>query len=323
MNITSIIDNGYSLILVQDINTNVIIDKAQIKLELVGTIVRLYDNSTSNQANQFAQVQQYNLDFSKIINPVTPDAKTLEANISTLINTIPAPAPPPPPDYSTATNQLVQISQQDDGTPFLSVFRDSTVGGKSVFKEYATVNENGAFIDNTSGLSWLRFLKLLQPFTKQFVINIFRPANIIPYTIGDAINNGTNPSFIKIAQACDTQGTTQLVSITIRDTSNQAVKPQFNFFFFRGQPPTQIDNTPINISDAFMNTDFIGAINGSSMSTVLSPNTSQGNSIQMITPSKPLGMQSSSEDIWVVIGLNNAYIPTSAETFTFEFKFLS
>ena len=314
MNITSIIDNGYSLILEQDINTNVIIDKAQIKLELVGTIVRLYDNSTSNQANQFAQVQQYNLDFSKIINPVTPDAKTLEANISVLINTIPAPAPPPPADYSTATLQNVQINQVNDFSPQLSAFL--TAFG-SVFKEYGNIDS--AFIDNTSGKSWSKYLANLQTANKQFVQTIQRPNNVIPYTIGDAINLAPAQIFV-FANAGNSLGQIRLVNINVRDSSNVAVKPIFNYFFFKSQPPIQADNAPINIPDGFMLNELIGCCSGSTMTSVLSP-TVAGNSVQQLSLNPPLVMQLAGVDIWVIIGLANAYIPTALETFNFEFKF--
>jgi len=315
MNITSIIDNGYSLILEQDINTNVIIDKAQIKLELVGTIVRLYDNSTSNQANQFAQVQQYNLDFSKIINPVTPDAKTLEANISVLINTIPAPAPPPPADYSTASNQTVQITQQDDSTPFLSVFKD--FGNNSVFKELTGLNQS-VFTDPINATSWLRYLANLAPYTKQFVQTIDRPANVTPYTIGDALM-AVVPVHITFPSG-SVDGLQRLVNIVVKCSSNVAVKPLFNYFFFKAQPPIQTDNAPINVPDLFVLNELIGACNGSNMSVGIAP-TVAGNSMQQLTLNPPLVMQSNNATIWVIIGLANAYIPTSGETFNFEFKF--
>lgn len=319
MNITSIIDNGYSLILEQDANTNVIIPKAFIKLELVGNIVRLYDASTSNQANQFAQAQQYNLDFNKITVPLSASAKILEANISTFINTLPpAPPPPPPFDYSTATNQTVQIIQVDDSTPELSSFKDANA---SVFKEWATATKISAFIDENSGKSWLRNLFYLRPFNKQLILQIFRPANVTPYTIGDAINSAV-PVVMKLANAGDAEGTVNLVSINVRCTTNKALKPIFNYFFFKAPPPVQVDNAPINVSDILLTNDFIGSCSGSTMVSQVTPTTA-GNFVQQLTLNLPLGMQTQNiqGDIWVIIGLANAYVPFASETFTFEFKF--
>lgn len=317
MNITQIFDLAFNIQFVEDATHNVIILKEDIKLELRNDLVIMYDKSTSNAVNQGGNTQLYNLDYQKITFPIFPNALTLELYLSNLINSIPAVAPP---DYSTASNQLVQIIQVDDGSPELSAFKD--LNG-SVFKELSGAPRLNVFVDPTSGLSWLRLLKNLEAIRQEFDIIITRPANVIPYTIGDAINDVVPIIFKFTGAGLVNQGLANLVGIKVFDNANVGVKPIFNYFFFSQQQPIQADNVPIALPDIPTLNDFLGSVNGSTITSALTPVIGAGgNSVQtLIVPNGGLKMITNSPDIYCIIGLANAYVPVSGEQFRFTFRF--
>ena len=174
--------------------------------------------------------------------------------------------------------------------------------------------QNSVFKNPANNLSW--FQNFLPMQSEAFIV-LTRPANVTPYTIGDAIMDNV-PQVLKLPSAAIVDGIFCLIDIAVTDNSNVAVKPIFNYFFFGQQPPIQVDNLPISNTDSFNTSNFIGAVSGSDLSTVVSPTNT--NSIQYKNiPGGLIGI-SGTPDVYVVIGLANAYIPTSQEQFTFRFR---
>lgn len=309
--ITQVVDTISMIQLYTDNNNIVNVLKLDCKIKLQDNLVFLYDKSTSNQTNFNGEIQGYLLDYTKLINPVAIDALDLFNIIDTYIQAgvISGDA--------TAVNQVIQIKQIADNTPDFNVFKDAN---GSVFKDPTTFPQTSTFNEPLNQGSWFRYLKNLPSWNNVFDIQITRPADTTQYTIGDALMDNT-PFFIEFTHVgASNQGICNLASISIFDTSNQAVKPQFNFFFFRQQNNIQTDNAPILIFDAQADS-FCGHVT-SAVSTGLSPNSSQGNSVQTLIVNPNLAMLTfPTQNLWCVIGLANNYIPTSQEIFRFNFNF--
>jgi hypothetical protein len=310
--ITQVVDTISMIQLYTDNNNIVNVLKFDCKLKLENNYVFLYDKSTSNQTNFNGEIQGYLLDYTKLINPIAIDALDLFNIIDTYIQAgvISGDA--------TASNQVIQIGQIADNTPDQNIFKDAN---GSIFKDPTTFPQTSTFNEPLNQGSWFRYLKNLPSWNNQFIVQITRPANVTQYTIGDALMDNT-PFLIEFTNiGASNQGIVNLASITCFDSSNQAVKPIFNYFFFRQQGIAQLDNAPIFWLDG-QGDGFMGHVNGSNSSVLLSPNTSQGNSVQTLMVNPNLSMLTyPTQNVWCIIGLANNYIPTSQETFIFTFNF--
>jgi len=110
--VTRIYDQGTKLELWYNANSNVMIDKASIKLRLVGDIIYLYDNSMSDSVIQNGTSRVYTLNFASITVPLTFSAAVLESSILDMLNTLtPAPVPSTPGQtWSSADSVAYQKS---------------------------------------------------------------------------------------------------------------------------------------------------------------------------------------------------------------------
>jgi hypothetical protein len=154
-------------------------------------------------------------------------------------------------------------------------------------------------------------------------INIVRPANATVYTIGDVLNDIVPTVFELVGVSQGFGDSTILESISVFDSNNAAVKPIFNYAFFKSPPPVMVDNTPISITDLFASTEFVGAVSVADFSGVLNPTAlGGGNSVQTknIVSGLPLLTELGFTSLWVVIYLANAYVPIARENFVFNFK---
>lgn len=150
---------------------------------------------------------------------------------------------------------------------------------------------------------------------KAIDVSFTRPADTNVYAIGDAVNNSTTaPTILTFPNVVPFKGGQgEILQLTMIDSAAQTLKPDFKLWLFDAAVTMQNDNAAWAISDAdmkkyvalfsFEEANFIvAAANG------FSPGF--GNGFFQCAPA--------SQDLFGVVVANNAYIPISAEEFTFR-----
>ena len=160
------------------------------------------------------------------------------------------------------------------------------------------------------------FLKRLQPEFRLVTAAYTRPANTTTYAAGDVLADATSGAVIltlpNMARAAGGGGI--VIGATLIDSSVQSLKPDIDLHLFDTSITMQNDNEAWAASDAdrlreigvlsFRGGDFkAGTLNGS---------------IQAWPLGVPYVCASGSTTLYGVAVVRNAYIPTSAEVFTFN-----
>ncbi len=153
--------------------------------------------------------------------------------------------------------------------------------------------------------------------TRIITASFSRPSNTTPYSIGDVVTDG-GPTIITLEDAVrEGAQSALLVGATLVVSSNPALKGDFRLFLFDTTVAMEADNAAWDPSDAEMATalgyiDFgdepeAGGASGGTSNVIYQ---ALGVNIPIVAPTDGVF------DIFGILVVRNAYIPTASETFT-------
>lgn len=153
---------------------------------------------------------------------------------------------------------------------------------------------------------------------KTISTNFTRPADTNAYAAGDAVTNSTSaPSILTFdAVARANAGSGVIVGAVLIDSANQATKGQFELWLYDTSFSADNDNAAFTPSDGETET-LIGVIEFNIPKVGDATSGAGGNCVYPVPNlSIPYTCGGSSDDIFGLLVVRNAYTPVSAEKFT-------
>lgn len=152
--------------------------------------------------------------------------------------------------------------------------------------------------------------------------NLTRPANTTTYTANTGLANATSgATYLTFSNVCRAAGKVVLVPhLTVIDFANQTTKLSGMIVFFKEPPGTIIsDNAAFNLASADIANKVLTV--PFTVSTVLN----SGAGASGIVEAQLVGTNyeancGSSANLYAMVEVTNAYVPVSAEQFTFTIK---
>ncbi|MCI0391681.1 MAG: hypothetical protein MOB07_23295 [Acidobacteria bacterium] len=147
-----------------------------------------------------------------------------------------------------------------------------------------------------------------------------RPADTTTYAAGDAVSNSTSaPAQLTFDGAGRvTDGSGVILGAVLTDSGNQALKGQFELYLFSASSTPDNDNALFTPSDSDMN-NLIGVIPFNIWYVGDATAGAGGNAVAPVQGlSIPFKCASGTNDIFGQVVVRNAYVPLSAEIFTFR-----
>lgn len=192
------------------------------------------------------------------------------------------------------------------------------IGADGSGADIAGDTTNGIDVDVTRVAAGENFLGFVGSKQKTVSTNFTRPADTTAYAAGDAVTNSTSSpailTFDAVARA--NAGSGVIIGAVLIDSANQATKGQFELWLYDTSFSADNDNAAFTPSDAETET-LIGVI------PFLVPyvgDAQSGASGNCVFPvgnlSIPYTCGGSSDDIFGLLVVRNAYTPVSAEKFT-------
>jgi hypothetical protein len=143
--------------------------------------------------------------------------------------------------------------------------------------------------------------------TKKSAASITRPANTTAYTAGDVLSGADDGHFVFVDSINPSAKTGEVIGATITLDVSQATPPNIDLVLFSADTADQADNGAVSFTDAEMAT-VVGVINFNDWFD-------GGNSMVQVA-SASIPFQLGGKNLYGQAVVQNAYTPTSGESFT-------
>lgn len=192
---------------------------------------------------------------------------------------------------------------------------DGTLDSSAAIPGDAT---NGLDVDVTRIAAGENFLGFFGAKQKNVSANFTRPANTTAYASGDAVTNSTSApvimTFDGVARANGGAGV--VISAVLIDSASQATKGNFELWLFDTTVTPDNDNAVFTPTDTECGT-LIGVIQFASPFVGDATAGAGGNCVYPVNGlTIPFTCGGSSDDVFGLLVVRNAYTPVSAEVFT-------
>ena len=158
--------------------------------------------------------------------------------------------------------------------------------------------------------------------SKQISANFTRPADTTAYAAGDAVTNSTSsPAAITFSNCARISGGTGIITgCTLVDSANVATAGSFELWIFTASPTPDNDNAAFTPTDGECET-LVG-VYPLSTSYVGDATSGAGGNRVYESDEKLKPFTCATTDLYGLVVVRNAYVPVSAEKFTFILRVL-
>jgi hypothetical protein len=170
------------------------------------------------------------------------------------------------------------------------------------------------FLDSNSGLSTSdNFIGLVGSGASEHRVSITRPANTTAYASGDVMNTDSVLAPLSFTVSRKNDKNCWAVGGVAISSVAAATLPQIDLMLFKASFGVEVDNSPFDPSDAELKDYYLGTISFNQFKALANNASSDGDVVRphLLTPA------ASTQVVYAVPVLRNAYTPASGEVVTF------